>query len=207
LSSPSLERSLPRRRVAVFIDYQNCYSCARQAFHDPGDPSHIGSVSPRRLASLLAGKGGSSSFDLTYVGVYCGLADSTKDPKTFAARRRQIAAWQKEGIEVHTRTLQYLQGFAPREKGVDVKLAIDALMTVLEGNCDVAILATCDTDLNPVIDALLELKRLQRSRASVEVIAWKGRQQNLGRPPEVPFRWIGDRDYRAIQDPVDYNRP
>jgi hypothetical protein len=32
------------------------------------------------------------------------------------------------------------------------------------------------------------------------------RKHNLGRPPDVPFRWIGKLDYRAIQDPTDYNR-
>jgi uncharacterized LabA/DUF88 family protein len=195
---------LARRRVAAFIDYQNCYSCARDAFHQLGDPAYLGNLSPMRLARLLASKGGNS--DLVYVGAYSGLADSTRDRKTFAARRRQINVWQKEGVEVHTRTLQYLYGLPPREKGIDVKLAVDAVMTAMEGSCDTVILASCDTDLNPVIDALLTMKQA-RGVPAVEVIAWRGRQQNLGRPPGVPFRWIGDLDYKAVQDPTDYNLP
>jgi hypothetical protein len=97
-----------------------------------------------------------------------------------------------------------LRGLPPREKGVDVKLAIDLVMKAIEDVYDVAIIASCDSDLNPAIDALLELKALH-GKPDVEVIAWEGRRHNLGRPPEVPFRWVGKLDYRAIQDPTDYN--
>lgn len=42
------------KRVAVFIDYQNVYHCARQAFGDPdNDPPTFGHVLPQRLGLLL----------------------------------------------------------------------------------------------------------------------------------------------------------
>jgi NYN domain len=196
--------SLPRLRVAVFIDLQNCYECARTAFHAPGDPSYLGNMDLGRLARLLAGKGG-PALDLTFVGVYCGLADPRIAPKTNSARMKQIRAWERAGITVFARPLQYLRGLPPREKGVDVKLAIDIVMKAIEDVYDLAIIASCDSDLNPAIDALLELRRLN-GKPDVAVIAWEGRKHNLGRPPDVPFRWLGKLDYRAIQDPTDYNR-
>jgi hypothetical protein len=48
---------VPRLRVAVFIDLQNCYECARAAFHQPGDPSYLGNLDLMKLARRLAGKG------------------------------------------------------------------------------------------------------------------------------------------------------
>jgi hypothetical protein len=95
-----------RRRVAVFIDYQNCYGCARAAFHTNTDPGWCGHFSPRRLANLLASKG-TSPYELTFVGVYAGLPDSTKDPRTYGARRKQMAGWEKEIVTVRARPLRY----------------------------------------------------------------------------------------------------
>ena len=43
-------------RVAVFVDYMNCYRRAREAF-TPGSRSHVdGQIDPLRLAELLCGE-------------------------------------------------------------------------------------------------------------------------------------------------------
>jgi len=68
--------------VAVFIDLQNCYECAGAAFHQPRDSSYLGNLDLRKLSRLLAGKS-VASFDLTFVGVYCGLADPRLDPTDY----------------------------------------------------------------------------------------------------------------------------
>src|SRR5438874_4804460 len=94
------------RRVAVFIDYQNCYSTARESFHQKGDRARFGQFSPRRLANLLAAKA-NAPYDLVYVGIYSGIPDASKDSRSYAARRKQIAFWLREGVTVHTRTLRY----------------------------------------------------------------------------------------------------
>lgn len=45
------------RRVAVFVDWQNTYGCAREAFHSEFDPTRYGNVRLRALAELLTEKG------------------------------------------------------------------------------------------------------------------------------------------------------
>lgn len=199
------------RRVAVFIDWQNCYKAARQAFHDDEhDPAYIGNVRPEALASLLASKG-PGAYSLVHVGVYCGIADSTRDPKTFAARRRQIAGWQKTGVSVFARPLRYpppwamKQGEKAREKGVDVKLALDAVVMAIEDRYDVGIIASCDTDLDALVEALFETQVTLGRKLAIEAIAWKGRENKLKPVEGLTFRWIGDRDYNAIRDLTDYN--
>jgi uncharacterized LabA/DUF88 family protein len=197
-----------RERVAVFIDYQNCYGAAREAFHDPGnDPSQLGNVHPRALAELLAAKGGRQR-DLVHAAVYTGLPDPTLDTKTHRARSRQIVAWQAKGVHVVSRPLRYLPRWMnerPREKGIDVKLGIDAVMMALRGGYDVAVVASCDTDLAPVVEALLELEAT-RGAPAVEVIAWKGRENRIGVSGKtLTERWIGPKDYAAVKDSTDYN--
>lgn len=199
------------RRVAVFIDYQNCYRIARELFHDQqNDPSHFGNLKPMQLANLLASKG-SGAYSLAHVGVYCGIADPRRDPKTHGARQRQIEAWKSAGVTVFARPLRYpplwaaKAGEKPREKGVDVKLAIDAVVMAVEGSYDTAVIASCDTDLDPVVDALLELQNTIGRPTSVEAVAWKDRANRLTQVAGLNFRWVGEHDYSAVRDPTDYN--
>ncbi|MGH2466172.1 MAG: NYN domain-containing protein, partial [Candidatus Limnocylindrales bacterium] len=122
------------QRVAVFIDWQNVYHCAREAFHDPlNDPSRYGSVRPRDFAQLLVEKGPAGR-TLTHIGIYRGQPDPRRDPRTHAAHMRQRQAWEADCgglLRLRTRALRYLSGRPPMEaseKGIDVQLAIDAML-------------------------------------------------------------------------------
>lgn len=163
-----------------------------------------------QLASLLASKG-PGPFSLVHVGVYCGIADPRRDPKTHGARQRQIEAWKSTGVAVFARPLRYppiwaaKAGEKPREKGVDVKLAIDTVIMVVEKNYDTAVIVSCDTDLDPVVEALLELQRTIGRPNSVEAVAWKDRSNRLTQVPGLSYRWLGEHDYSAVSDPTDYN--
>ena len=199
------------RRVAVFIDYQNCYGIARELFHDHGsDPAHFGNLKPMQLANLMASKG-PGAHSLVHVGVYCGIADPRRDPKTHGARQRQIEAWKSAGVTVFARPLRYppiwaaKAGEKAREKGVDVKLAIDVVVMAVQDKYDTAFIASCDTDLDPVVDALLELQTTIGRPISVEAIAWKGRANKLTQVEGLTYRWLGERDYSAVRDTTDYN--
>jgi hypothetical protein len=197
---------VPGRRVAVFIDYQNCYGIARRSFCADDDPGIRGHLLPRALAHFLAGKSG-ASYELVFCGVYCGIASSEKEPRTFAARRKQAAAWEKAGATVLMRPLRY-QGWPderPREKGVDVRLAIDVVAKALAGDYDVAIIASCDTDLAPAVELLLELKA-KNGTPDAELIAWEGRQSKIGvAGHRMTYREVTRSDFEAVSDPVDYN--
>ena len=91
-------------------------------------------------------------------------------------------------------------------KGVDVQLALDAVLAGFDQSCDTVIIASCDTDLAPAVEALLRLKDKQGS-PDVELIAWKGRANKIGLPDrQLTYRWVGDIDYKAVQELTDYNR-
>jgi hypothetical protein len=88
------------------------------------------------------------------------------------ARPSVVAAWTKAGdeVEVIARTLDYKPGH-PREKGIDVQLAIDLVSTTLfEGDHEVAVLGSAATDLLPA----LELITQRKGAAAIEVATREG---------------------------------
>jgi hypothetical protein len=195
-------------RVAVFIDWQNTYHCFRDAFHRPGDPGRCGNVRPKAFAELLASKGGPSRI-VSQIAIYRGEPDPRRDKRTHAAHLRQRHRWEQECgalLRVRSRALRYPPGRPPseaQEKGIDVQLAIDAMTMAIAGEYDVAVLVTTDTDLLPVVEGLLGLKE-RNGRPDVEVVGFSGLSRVLS-VSGATVRWIGPRDYAAIQDPTDYN--
>jgi len=164
-----------------------------------------------KLAHVMAAQG-PGNYQLVHVGVYCGIAERRKDLKTFLARSKQITAWRLANVNVFARPLRYPLGWTlggpirPEEKGVDVKLSIDAVMMAVGAQYDVAILASADSDLVPVAEALLDLKATT-GKPAVEAIAWKGTgyQQKLGLGGKATLTYCWITDYAAIEDPTDYN--
>jgi uncharacterized LabA/DUF88 family protein len=161
-------------RVSVFIDWQNCYRTARDAFGFRGSGID-GNVQPLLLARMLAaarlehqGKG-----ELVKLRIYTGQASQHHDARTYAANRRQFQAWRNadpDVVEVIARTLDYKLG-RPREKGIDVKLAIDLVRaSLMENENDVAVVVSADTDLLPALELVVE----QRGPESIEVATWSG---------------------------------
>lgn len=119
--------------VAVFVDWQNTYKTAREAFGWRDYPNEYGNYSPYRLARLLAaGNGRGQHGNLVRVNVHRGLPSQRYDREGYAANRRQAAAWMNENQELvmpRLRPLRYSRSAdePPREKGVDVELAVAAL--------------------------------------------------------------------------------
>ena len=196
----------PAPRVAVFIDWQNCYRTARDAFGFRGSGID-GNVYPFKLALALArARPNGPKGTLERLRIYSGRASQQQDSRTYAANRRQFAAWAAANpcVEVVARTLDYTLG-RPREKGIDVQLAIDLVRTSLfRGEHDVAILVSADTDLVPALELIVK----ERGREAIEVATWHGpywapkplavhgvviRQIELTRPV-----------YDKIADPTDY---
>ncbi len=202
------------KRVIVFLDWQNVYKSARRAFHDDYDAHMDGQVDPVLLGQHLA----SCNQDqmLEQVRVYRGLPDSTKQPAGYAANQRQTAAWRASPlVHVTRRALQYpkgwpeasLEGERPREKGIDVALAIDFVRLAIEDTYDVGILVSSDTDLKPALEAVWDYKGGQGPRP--ETAAWSvpgehGRRLALAKPRSLWCHWMDEAIYRTMIDPIDY---
>jgi hypothetical protein len=204
--------------VFVFLDWQNVYMRAREAFHERGTGFTSGQVDPLELALELTRRGAEGhNRQLAQVRIYRGMPDQKFDPRGYAAARRQTARWGRDSrVKLFTRTLRYPAGYpdcedAPREKGVDVQLALDVVTTGLDGLYDTGIVMSADQDLTPALE-YMERRQISRGKPRLEVAAWKG---DMGRRPNrittgggKPFcHWFGKQDYLPLQDETNYTKP
>ena len=123
------------QRVVVFLDYQNVYHRARDAFCARDAAASEGQVDPLALGRLLAG-----------VRVCRGRPSQRRDSRSYAVHQRQTAKQVSRGEELVTviaRDLRYPPDWPRRsaqEKGIDVALAVDFVMMVARCDYDVGIL-------------------------------------------------------------------
>lgn len=206
-----LVRGTVAQRVAVFIDYQNVYKRAREAFYGERGTNiwHVhGQVRPIAVGLLL--RGNAQDRDLVAVHVYRGLPSSRHDEKGYAAAQRQIAAWQNSGdlVTAHHRPLNYRDPRHPREKGIDVQLAIDLVMLVQRDEIDVGIIFSDDTDLDPAIEAVGQL----RGPGHAELASWydparSGPRTVRSGDRRVYTHILGHAEYQLVCDVQDYGHP
>jgi uncharacterized LabA/DUF88 family protein len=195
-------------RVAVFIDWQNAYKAAREAFGMMGQPSEHGNFSPYRLARILAaGNDRGSDGKLVLVEIHRGLPSSSRDPVGFGANRRQSAAWMKENPEVvipRLRPLRYPKDPSeePEEKGIDVQLALSAVENALVAECEVAVIFSHDTDLVPAVEMICRIT----GKSHVESAAWASPtfHKRLRSKPPVFHHALTESVFREVADPVNY---
>lgn len=196
-------------RLALFIDYQNAYRGAREAFGEEHDHHVVGQFDPMRLAKLIqTGQPrypGARPRKLVSVDIYRGMPSSGKDRNGYASARRQVSRWNSLAangtrLDVHTRTLDYRMG-KPREKGIDVLLALDLAFGAAAKDFDVVVLFSGDSDLLPA------LERAHDSGVACETAVWVGGGRN--QPKKDYLRWehrFGQLDYDAVHDSFDYRR-
>jgi len=198
-------------RVVVFLDYQNIYRGARDAFHAWDDPPQAGQIDPVRLAELLVRR---SPFDreLNEIRIYRGRPDSLKEPVGYGANLRQCSTWERDPrVTVITRTLRYPARWPAEkaeEKGIDVALAVDAVAMAVRGEYEIALIMSTDTDLKPALEAIAALGGNPFPRC--EVAAWSspvGHSRRLSiRNARLWCHWLEEADYRQLADPTDYKR-
>lgn len=194
-------------RVAVFIDWQNTWHAAREAFGWTDFPNEYGNFSPLRLAELIAERNGrGAAGGLVRVNIHRGLPSNKHDPRSYGAVRRQSQAWIAEGPDLvvpRLRPLRYYGKHAePREKGVDVDMAVEAIRFVMSDRCDVAVLFSHDTDLLPVVDAIADLE----GGGAVETVSWvaEGFRSRLRTKRRIYHHALDANDFAWVEDRTNY---
>jgi uncharacterized LabA/DUF88 family protein len=195
-------------RVAVFIDWQNTYKAAREAFGLESLPSEHGVYSPLQIAQhMAAGNDRGDAGKLIRVEIFRGLPSQRRDKVGHSANRRHSAAWMAEDPNIvipHLRPLRYPQDPSepPVEKGVDVHLAISAVEWTLTDRCDVSIIFSHDTDLLPAVEAITRLK----SREGVETASWVSdtHRRRLRPKPPVYHHDLDESVFIACERCINY---
>ncbi|MFW0148228.1 NYN domain-containing protein [Mycobacterium sp. smrl_JER01] len=192
-------------RVDVFIDYQNLHLSAGEAFAPAGTPAHTYLIHPARFVDalmqrrLMYGRGGT----VQNIHVYRGQPSSAKEPIPASRNKAQAAEWSRDRrVRMNTRTLRYPRNWPAdkaKEKGVDVKLAVDFVRCALTTDADTLILASRDTDLVPALEMAIDLGKVQ-----IEVAGW-----SLTSRLRVPGKqlWctsLSGAEYVSCKDPKQY---
>jgi uncharacterized LabA/DUF88 family protein len=203
------EELIETLRVVVFIDYQNMYRSAREAFGWTQERGFMGNFRPLRLGrGLAAGQGRR----LTQARVYTGVPAPERDGIGHAIMQRRLAAWKAEApelVEVLSRSLRYPPREG-REKGVDVQLAVDFVRLAIEGTYDVAALASADTDLLPALEFVIA----HFPEKQIETMSWQAAPEateDVAAPLDVPGgqvrrRLLARDDFSKVEDTTNYSQ-
>lgn len=206
------------KRLVVFIDSQNVYMRARTIFDLEASDHPIGQINPLKASNLLASRLG-NDFEVHQVRIYRGLPSNKVDPKGYGAVRRQTANWMKLGrTQVILRPIHYPRNWPesrpedglPREKGIDVELAVDFVSMAFSGEFDAGVIFSMDNDLKPP----LEYVGKAHPEICIGVSSWW--PERIGdaqsRPSTISIPEIGLKDIRlsradfeTVRDDTDFS--
>lgn len=135
-----------RERVAIYIDGSNTYNKLKKIglpeegkrFDFSAFVSHI--VSDRELISKRY-----------YVGIVRNYDGSQKSEDLVRKQQQFLETLRLSGFEIKKGKIMYDGIGDIREKGVDVKLAVDLVIGAVDNLYDAAIIISSDTDLIPAI--------------------------------------------------------
>lgn len=198
----------------MFIDYRNVYQQARSTFHGnriKNSKGSLGQISPTRLGNLLCTRHTpfrpSTDVILNDVRVYRGMP-SPNNRRTFEAWERQRNSWNRDGVSLVTRPVGGSRT-EPREKGIDVELALDFFAGAIDKSFDIGILFSMDRDLTPAV----EKASARNPNLTIETVTWSNRSpgrafslvdQELRRQRRIWNHVLEFGDYDSVRDTTNY---
>lgn len=196
-------------RLAVFLDYQNVHLTAHGLFAHYGAPPESSLVHPVAVSERIVAKR-RMPCELISVRVFRGRPNPEHHPTPTAANDAQTVAWERDDrVTVRRRDLNY-RGWPdhpPREKGVDVALAVNLVEGSLLHEFDVGVVFSADTDLLPALELAF-----RRTPASLEIASWAGAKplwfpEFLRGTPRryLPYcHFLNEDDFRSCRDLTPY---
>jgi NYN domain len=166
-------------RLGLVIDFQNIHLTGGEIFAPYGTPPQDTLIHPLLFAEQVVAARSAAQGDrwqaravLAGVHVFRGAPSNHHNPRGYSAVQAQKAEWSRDPrVDVTYRTLRYASkpGVPPREKGIDVLVAITFVRLAERRTYDVVVLATHDTDQEPALEMAA-----QAGGAKVETAGWEG---------------------------------
>ena len=133
-------------KAFVYVDGQNLYYAAKAAFGYA-----IPNYDVRKLSQEVCR---ANRWTLDDIHFYTGIPSARQNARWHDFWAARMRVMHGDGIKVVSRPLRYRtvcengrQLVIPEEKGIDVRLAIDATKSMMSGACDVVIIFSQDQDL------------------------------------------------------------
>ncbi len=144
------------KKAVVFIDGQNLYRCAKDAF------GHFyPNYDVKKLSEHICQDKG---WELKQIRFYTGVPDPTDNALWHQFWSAKLAYLGKIGVHVYSRSLRYRNEvlqlpdgtsktlLVGREKGIDVRIALDIVRLAHRRDYDVAVVFSQDQDLSEAAD-------------------------------------------------------
>lgn len=136
-----------KKRVTVYIDGSNFYNYLtdEKIGYKKGDTFTYSEfidylVSDKR--KLICKK--------YYIGIFRNKNHTEKSATLVKGQQKFLSHLERQGFIIERGKIMY-DGGRPREKGTDVKIAIDMLLDAIEDKTDILMLFSSDTDLIPAL--------------------------------------------------------
>ncbi|MBI5004484.1 NYN domain-containing protein [Candidatus Kaiserbacteria bacterium] len=136
-----------RDRVAIYFDGNNTYNKLKGL----GLPERSQRFSFAKFAAHLVGEDRELVSKRYYVGIVRNHDNSEKGEAFVKGQQKFLDGLRTDGFDVKPGRIMYDGKDRIREKGVDVKLAVDLVIGAADDMYDVAIVVSSDTDLIPAI--------------------------------------------------------
>ncbi len=151
------------KRAIGFFDGQNLYHHAMAAFGH-----YHPNYDPKKLFEAVCRASGWENYGVRF---YTGTPIQSKDPLWHGYWANRLLALRRAGVHVTQRALRYestkmrhadgteSEAEVPHEKGIDVRLALDAVRLARSDQLDVAVIFSQDQDLAEVGREIREISR------------------------------------------------
>jgi uncharacterized LabA/DUF88 family protein len=197
------------KRTISFVDGQNLFHAAKQAFGYP-----YPNYDPRALANAVCQSRGWSPRETHF---YTGLPSPRDDAFWNGFWSAKLAVMGTRGVKTFTRHLKYrnqtvsLPGnrlttvLVGQEKGIDVRIALDIVRMALDNLYDVALIFSQDQDLSEVADEVRNISVMQdrwiKLACAFPVSPTSANMRGINGTDWIE---IDRATYDACIDPVDY---
>lgn len=200
------------KRNHIFIDGQNLYLSAKRAFglrYPDFDIPAIG----RHLSDRISPGSGTDPI----IRFYIGMPVARFSPHWTNFWTNKLNAARDAGVSVTTRDLRYLTETDPaapggvrvlsaREKGIDLRLALDVMAAARNPDCENIMIVSRDQDFREVIEDVEMLcaftdRQIGLWSAFPEVRNGPSFNRGVDGTREISISWA---DYKGLRDPTDY---
>lgn len=133
-------------RVAIYIDGSNFY---HYLINKPISFPRGVKFDFKKFAQWLSGNGKCVA-KRYYTGIFRDVEDTEKGKSLVKGQQKFLTELENDGFTIKRGRILYDEG-EPREKGTDVRIAVDLVVGAIDDLYDVALLVSSDTDLVPAI--------------------------------------------------------
>jgi uncharacterized LabA/DUF88 family protein len=189
------------KNVVTFFDCQNLFGAVKNLWN-----YSFPNFDPVKLSKLIISNSFSTHCKLVGIRLYTGIHDISINPVWFNFWNKKLIAHRSQDPRVFffTTPLRYSNNI-PREKGVDIRIALDLVRMARLNEYDIAVLFSQDNDFSEVAEEIRNTAQ-ERQRWIKIASAYPVNQlhEKIRGVNKTDWIKISKSEYDSCIDPTDY---